>query len=134
MLDFLRGGRRRRQELHPSQLVNHPGDVGFPSLGIDLDVLEIRPEAGNDIGGGEVIATRLREQLPVCHFVRSGIQATSSREPYCGSKEGAGSPSKWAWQHSTRYSSTFRLCCRHVSRILRTRSTNRLPRWLSVPP
>jgi hypothetical protein len=41
---------------------------------------------------------------------------------------------RWAGQHSIRYSKRPRPCCRHVSRMLRTRSTNRLPRLLSVPP
>jgi hypothetical protein len=43
-------------------------------------------------------------------------------------------PSKRAWQHAARYSKRPRPCRRHVSRTLRIRSTNQLPRLLSMLP
>src|SRR5262249_8655539 len=71
--------------------------------------------------------------------VNAAAQPASSREPYSGNNEGASLPSRRAWQHDTRYSRRLLPCrrhvsLRHVSLLLKTRSTNRLPCWLSVPP
>ena len=51
-----------------------------------------------------------------------------------GSRLGARLPSSRVRQHAVRNSRTFRFCCRHVATTLSTRSTNRLPAGLSVPP
>src|SRR5262245_61391912 len=55
-------------------------------------------------------------------------------QPLPPKKAGGARPCPQASMQSLRKANTFLPCCRQVCATVSTRSTNRLPAWLSVPP